>query len=288
MKILCLLFSVFFAIVLGEEDVSQNIDFIVFKDKKPINTSELKSKNPVELGLCNAGEKLAVIVHGFTESCHYPWVLDLVPNLHEYRGGCIVCMDYSYYAKTINYYSLVEKFKDIQQVLYDQMVDYEKSGLVPSNTYMFGFSFGAHLVLQTASRLGNQVIKQIDVCDPAGPGFPDMPDAKNSAENVQCIHTSADLGTLTRNCHQNWNMGNCGQSQVAGLIDYRLSHGLCPVFYNIAFKNTFRAVPRPFACLLSPKETQYPDNFKMGYMETRKQEVSGILYAKTSLLYPYM
>lgn len=55
------------------------------------------------------------------------------------------------------------------------------------------------------------------VCDPAGPGF-DGTNTSNpttAALNSQCIHTaSGGYGTRERNCHQNWNMGNCGESQI--------------------------------------------------------------------------
>lgn len=55
------------------------------------------------------------------------------------------------------------------------------------------------------------------VCDPAGPGFDGTNTSSpiTAALNSQCIHTaSGGYGTRERNCHQNWNMGNCGESQI--------------------------------------------------------------------------
>lgn len=55
------------------------------------------------------------------------------------------------------------------------------------------------------------------VCEPAGPGFDGSKNAdpKMAAINSQCIHTaSGGYGTRERACHQNWLMGNCGESQV--------------------------------------------------------------------------
>jgi hypothetical protein len=53
----------------------------------------------------------------------------------------------------------------------------------------------------------------------AGPGFDatfrKTPDPTLAAKNVQCIHTSSDKGTSSRNCCQNWNMGDCGKRQPA-------------------------------------------------------------------------
>ncbi|GAB0097672.1 hypothetical protein DMENIID0001_133370 [Sergentomyia squamirostris] len=290
MKTFWLLLSSFFATVFGQ-NFTQEVHFIVFQENQPINTSQLWSRNPVDLGLCNPGDDVTMIVHGWLESCSHEWLLDLVSNITLYRGGCIVCMDYSRFSKNPDYFGLVRQFDKIKAVLYDQLVEYKNSGLDPNDTYMFGFSYGAHLCLQSAAMLGERLIKEIDVCDPAGPGFPNMPDATISAQNVQCIHSSSDKGTLKRNCHQNWNMGNCGRTQIGAGPYPKGSHGLCPYFYNSAFKNAFIAVPRPNHCPVPPAPgkmaLEYPENFQMGYMEIRKHKVFGTLYAVTSKNYPY-
>ncbi|XP_055691083.1 lipase member H-like [Lutzomyia longipalpis] len=287
MKNFWLLLSFFFTTAFGQ-NFSEEIHFIVFQENRPVNTSEFETKNPVDLGLCNPGDELAVIVHGWLESCSHEWLLDLVSNLTEVRGGCIVCMDYSRFSKNPDYFALVRQFPQILNVLYEQLNDYRRAGLDPSDTYMFGFSYGAHLCLQSAALLGERVVKEIDVCDPAGPGFPNMPDPLVSAENVQCIHTSNDKGTHKRNCHQNWNMGHCGWSQIAAGPYPKGSHGLCPYFYNSAFRNFFVAVSRPAACPATPRDCQeHPENFQMGYMERRKQKAFGTLYAASTRNYPY-
>jgi hypothetical protein len=50
----------------------------------------------------------------------------------------------------------------------------------------------------------------LSACDPAGPMFNLYEKGKNArkaAKNVQCIHTSIDLGTTLRTCHQDFLMG---------------------------------------------------------------------------------
>lgn len=58
----------------------------------------------------------------------------------------------------------------------------------------------------------------VSVCELAGPGFDGNArnaDPKRAAINSQCIHTaSGGYGTRERTCHQNWLMGNCGESQI--------------------------------------------------------------------------
>lgn len=126
----------------------------------------------------------------------------------------------------------------------------------------------------------------------AGPGFDEKPqrlfDPKESAKNVQCIHTSADAGTKQRNCHQDWNMGICGYHQIGAKKPPLGSHGLCPIFYNSAFDNNFYAEENPQQCTkVQIRQRYWPENFKMGYMEKRKPYVYGEFYASTTKYYPY-
>ncbi|KAG4068895.1 hypothetical protein HA402_005043 [Bradysia odoriphaga] len=113
---------------------------------------------------CNSGEntKLAVIAHGWMESCETVWVKTLMHNLNTYRHGCIVCMDYSVFSMNSNYYSLVRDFNGIANVLTKKLKDFQALSFVPNNIYMFGFSFGAQLVLEAGRRFGKMLIKQID------------------------------------------------------------------------------------------------------------------------------
>lgn len=124
-----------------------------------------------------------------------------------------------------------------------------------------------------------------------------------AAKNVQCIHTSSLAGTTLRQCHQDWMMGKCGKEQPAQnwfkwlycktthSCDTSLheSHGLCPLFYNSAFKNDFIADNSVHKCSSDREPTEVPKNFKMGYMEMRKSWVpQGIApaSAKVQLFWP--
>lgn len=109
----------------------------------------------------------------------------------------------------------------------------------------------------------------------AGPGFDhlELGDASQAAQNVQCIHTSNTLGTSKRNCTQNWSMGVCGFAQVGATAFPKGSHGLCPYFYNTAFKHDFIAWTNIYGCFSTRAANEYPEHFKMGYMEKRKKYV---------------
>lgn len=113
---------------------------------------------------------------------------------------------------------------------------------------MFGFSFGSHLVFESAYQYGPKKVARADCCDPAGPSFPasaaSVKHAKDAAQTVQCIHTSSDKGTTLRYCQKDINMGKCGLSQIGATSPPLMSHGLCPMFYTFSFNNQFGLVPK--------------------------------------------
>ncbi|CAO1409946.1 unnamed protein product [Diamesa hyperborea] len=170
-----------------------------------------------------------------------------------------------------------------------------ESGVKDDDLFMYGSSIGARLVIDAGVKFGVNRINQIDVCDPAGPGFdynshklPELPTL--AAKNVQCIHTTSNYGTFNYNCHQNWRMGYCGWSQVGALAFPNGSHGLCNNYYNSAFENDFiennyyNCIPTKLPLVV----TQLPDNFTMGYREERRNSlISGEIFSVTSVKNPW-
>lgn len=76
---------------------------------------------------------------------------------------------------------------------------------------------------------------------------------------------------MRRSCHQNWCMGVCGYYQIGAMAYPKGSHGLCPYFYTAAFKHDFVAYKNIYGCYSTREAFNYPENFKMGYMEARKK-----------------
>lgn len=100
---------------------------------------------------CDPNGAFALIVHGWLESNNTEWVSELIDNLLIYRGGCIIFMDYSPHSRTpftaFDYFGLVPKFGEISRVLLKKLHQMEREGLNPDNWFLFGFSFGAQLVI---------------------------------------------------------------------------------------------------------------------------------------------
>lgn len=105
----------------------------------------------------------------------------------------------------------------------------------------------------------------MDLCDPAGPGFDVNAAVMPAAKNVACINTSNDKGTSVYNCHQNFRMGNCGKTQAAAGSYPLGSHGLCPFFYNLAFKNDF-VFQNKYGCTSKRMLKNTTSAVKMGYL----------------------
>lgn len=71
-------------------------------------------------------------------------------------------MDYSFFSMNSNYYALVRDFNGIATVLTKKLKDFQANSFDPNDIYIFGFSFGAQLALESGRRFGNMLIKQID------------------------------------------------------------------------------------------------------------------------------
>lgn len=72
-------------------------------------------------------------------------------------------MDYSNHSKNFDYFfSLVPKYDLISDILTRKLEQFERQGFNLRNGYMFGFSFGGHLIIQASLQLGEQLIGEID------------------------------------------------------------------------------------------------------------------------------
>ena len=123
--------------------------------------SSLDDSHITQLG-CNSSEKYAIIVHGWLESIATDWVHDLVENLLRFRGGCIIFMDYSNHSIVQDYFVLVRKFNSLSMVLNRKLWQLEEQGFNPDNLFMYGFSFGAQLVINAGNLYGENKIAEID------------------------------------------------------------------------------------------------------------------------------
>ncbi|XP_058458321.1 uncharacterized protein LOC131434963 [Malaya genurostris] len=241
---------------------------------------------------CHPAGRFAIVVFGWKIDCEKYFVRDLITNLTEYRGGCVICMNYTSFSQASNYLRLKRSFKDIQNVLKLKLDFLEQQGFDPNNGYLYGFSFGANLALGAAKDFGAKKIGEIDVCEIVGMAFDSSysgsPNHRKAAKNVQCLHTSRQYGTKYRSsCHQDWILGDCGDKQLAAPLSSFGSHGVCPLFYNSAFEHDFLAVENEKNCTADQEAENWPNGFKMGYRETRKSQVRGQLFAPTYGSFPF-
>lgn len=109
-----------------------------------------------------ASTLISIVIHGWRESYESTeWVPNLISNISDVRGGCVLFMDYSKYSIG-DYGLLVGYFKFITDTLVNQLKLLETYGYSPDRIYMFGFSYGAHLAMEAAFRYGPRKISRVD------------------------------------------------------------------------------------------------------------------------------
>ncbi|CRL02078.1 CLUMA_CG015386, isoform A [Clunio marinus] len=270
------------AFKLTQEEYEEIITFTIFSEDLSKRVNSTFGSDPFSQG-CDANGLYSFVVHGWQENIKTLWVRSIVNRLLEYRGGCVIVMDYSQVPKSDNYYYLYTQFEEISAVLLkkvNQIGSYERQ-------FLFGFSFGARLVMDVGLNVGNQLIDRIDACEPAKPYFDNTVDPKPAAKNVQCIHTSNNYGTDTYNCHQDFRMGYLGHSQRASGAFPLGSHGLCPYMYNLAFEHEY--VPYNYYKTTSTREAPLTADVRMGYLgDYNRTYVQGDIFITTAQHPPYV
>lgn len=76
----------------------------------------------------------------------------MISDLLNHRDGCIICMDYSDYNK--DYPFLIKHFKSIAKILTDTLTELRHKGFRSSDAYLFGFSYGARLIVRAGIDFG--------------------------------------------------------------------------------------------------------------------------------------
>ncbi|KAL9917208.1 uncharacterized protein ACN427_001827 isoform 2-T2 [Glossina fuscipes fuscipes] len=275
----------------NKRSIENTIQFIYYKNGKMLfKSSSAEEHKSVDITKCS-NEKISMIFHGWMESCNTNWVIKLRERLTYHRGGCIICIDYGYWAEE-TYLKLWRNFDIITEVLYKEILSLIHKGLNPRQSFLFGFSYGGHIVSTIGRRLPPKYkFKKIDICDMAGPGFDFFTDHnhKDAADNVQCYYSSIGKGTRFYDCHQNIRLGQCGYSQLATLTQSLYSsHGLCVQIYINAFDHPFYALQNPprWCATVNPAQN-LPKYFTIGYKESGYRHIRGDIFVPTGLKYPY-
>lgn len=75
-------------------------------------------------------------------------------DLLNHRDGCLICMDYSDYNSEYPY--LIAHFKTITKILKSELIYLREKGARLSDSFMFGFSYGARLIVRAGDEIGNK------------------------------------------------------------------------------------------------------------------------------------
>ncbi|XP_055603070.1 pancreatic triacylglycerol lipase-like [Uranotaenia lowii] len=289
----CLLMISFFWLTANANRVSEDVDLAVFdRNNQTVGYLKDDKENFVKYG-CSPGENWTVITYGWHQGLSTDWVQPMFELFQKHRGGCVMIMLYANDDQRYDYFGeLLPVIDSLTNSLVDYLKFIEDAGFDPANGLIFGHSVGAQLAFKAGRRFGFQKLGRIDACDPALQGFGDKvefrwTDPKLAAKQVQCIHTSKRFGIAERNCHVNWNMGDCGVQQEGRQPFPMGSHDLCPHFYNSAFEHDFLPIPKPKKCQSFREVEEWPEGFRMGYYCDMESGVTGDLFSPTYEKYPY-
>ncbi|XP_063698181.1 uncharacterized protein LOC134829114 [Culicoides brevitarsis] len=236
-----------FVLAFGQENYEANIVFVVHKAGSASFTSDFNN-NSTLLEACPNTANLTIVV----TDPGYDFSTNLINAFHTHRGGCVMWMDFSYYKPAgfpASYGGLFAHYEGINAVLVRKLWQLEQLGYVPADIHMFGFSFGSYQAITAGFRYGPKKIGRIDACDPSSDTWVAnttpvaFQHANDSAIDVQCIHTTAILGTTKRFCPKSINMGKCG-TQPLEILSFQQSHELCVIAYISSFTNNFKLVSK--------------------------------------------
>uniref|UniRef100_A0A182WJE8 Lipase domain-containing protein n=1 Tax=Anopheles minimus TaxID=112268 RepID=A0A182WJE8_9DIPT len=246
-----------------------DISFLIFDWTQTKFSMQTTAETNFDAFGCKATDPFVVVLHGWSEGCsNTQWVLETLINFIIHRKGCILCLDYSAISDNNDYFTVAKLVDPIARTLVKKLQQLIAFGIPPAKGMLYGFSLGSQVAFQAGRNLAPQKLGRIDACDPVAITFDTNVtytslSVTDSATEVQCIHTSSDIGTQRRVCHKDWLMGYCGWLQFAAGVE--TSHGLCPIFYNAAFWFDFKAVSNPYLCPPTRAVSSWPDGFMMGY-----------------------
>lgn len=107
----------------------------------------------------------AFVTHGMADSKGF-WILKLVDKLKQYRGGCVITVNWEKYSGSffqpwvqIFIYSNWQK---VAEVLSRRLFHLEREGVSPDKILLYGHSFGARISIHSGFLFGFNRIGQID------------------------------------------------------------------------------------------------------------------------------
>lgn len=86
----------------------------------------------------------------------------MIEKLVSHRGGCIIYTDYSGLMDNEDYFKTLSNWLKVSHIVTKKLRDLESEGIQPENIFMYGFSLGARIVIDSAIRFGKRKIGMID------------------------------------------------------------------------------------------------------------------------------
>lgn len=168
--------------------------------------------------LFNPNLDTKIIIHGFKESRHKPWVKDVTREMLRKENVNVIVVDWSRGARGKNYFRAVANTRIVgaETAWIMQLIE-SYMRVRPSTFHLIGFSLGAH-VAGTAGEL-TPGLSRITGLDPAGPMF------EEEAARVRLDAGDAQLVEILHFNGGNMFLGFLGIQAQQGDIDFYINGG---------------------------------------------------------------
>lgn len=109
---------------------------------------------------CDIDGNFAILAHGYGDFAL--WVPDMVQKFLQYRGGCVIYLNYSKCIDMSNYIVTLTRWQSVSALVTKKLNDMEDEEIDPNNILLYGFSIGARIVIDGAINFGPQKVGLID------------------------------------------------------------------------------------------------------------------------------
>lgn len=82
----------------------------------------------------------------------------MIAKFSQYRGGCVIFMNWGFYSDNLNYFRIkYSYFGGVSSALLRRLQDLESEGFHADNMFLYGHSLGARLVLEVGINFDGRI-----------------------------------------------------------------------------------------------------------------------------------
>lgn len=108
----------------------------------------------------NASKNFSLTIHGWNDG--RTWIQPLTQQLLKVRGGFVIEVDYRSCINNNNYVDTLKNWKAVSRAVTSKLQEMETLGVESARTFIYGFSLGGRIAIDSAINFGKGKIGSID------------------------------------------------------------------------------------------------------------------------------